>query len=361
MNRIIVIDTNVLLTDPYALFAYADAEIIVAQTVLAELDKIKMGRSDYEVRFRGREVSRTLFDLSQYGSLLEGIELDNGAKVRVAQHDPNNFPPTLNQKNGDDRILGIAWRLHEEDGSLPVTLITNDLNMLLKAQSLGIEVQRHEQEYHRSRWNRLFAPLKKRRFSLSWILVPLVLIGLFISLWLLDVPSPISPTTTATTSIPGTTSFTLQEAQLMDVLKKNDQSYADWFQLGQLYLDWAEQLQSETDFEAARNKRLAAVDTFKHTLQIQPDHSAAKTSLGTAYFFLGNFEEAISQYVQSINQNPNYSLAHFNLAFVLFNQRDYNGAAQYFHAYLEREPSGPRSDFARERLSDIDALERQDT
>lgn len=354
MNRILVIDTNVLLSDPYALYAYADSEIIVAQTVLTELDKLKMVRSDSEVRFRGREVSRTLFELSQYGSLLEGIELDNGALVRVVQHDPNNFPPSLNPKNGDDKILGATIRLKEENPSMPVTLLTNDLNMLLKAQTLGIDVQRHEQEYRRSGMSRFLARFRNKRFSMTWLLVPLVLIGLFISLWLFQVPSPITPISSA---IPGTTSFALKEAQLKDVVKKNTQSHADWFQLGQLYLDWAEELQNESDFNAARDKRVASIDAFKETLRLRPDHSAAKTSLGTAYFFLGNFDEAISQYVQAIDQDSGYPLAHFNLAFVLFDQRDYIGAAEHFQAYVDREPNGPRSDFSRERLKEIKTIQ----
>lgn len=358
MDRILVIDTNVLLSDPYALYAYEDAEIIVAQTVLTELDKIKMSRSDPEVRFRGREVSRTLFDVSQYGSLLEGIELDNGAMIRVVQHDPNHFPPTLNPKNGDDKILGATLRLKEENPAMPVTLMTNDLNMLLKAQTLGIDVQRHEQEYRRSGLSRFFARFRSRRFSMTWVLVPLVLIGLFISLWLFQVPSPITPVSSV---LPGPTSFTLQEAQLQDVLKNNDQSYADWFQMGQLYLRWADQLQKQDDFNAARDKRQAAVDAFTKTLSIRQDHSMAKTSLGDAYFFLGDFDAAISQYVQVIDQNPDYPLAHFNLAFVLFDQRDYNGAGQHFNAYLNREPNGQYSEAARARLDEIKRIQRNDS
>lgn len=358
MDRILVIDTNVLLSDPYALYAYANSEIIVAQTVLTELDKIKMGRSDSGIRFRGREVSRTLFDLSQYGSLLEGIELDNGALIRVVQHDPNNFPPTLNPKNGDDKILGTAIQLQEENPSMPLTLLTNDLNMLLKAQTLGIDVQRHEQEYRRSSLSRFFAHFRKRKFSMTWVLVPLVLISLFISLWLFQVPSPITPVSSV---IPGTTSFALQEAQLQDMLKKSGESYADWFQLGQLYLRWADQLQKEADFNAARDKRQAAVDAFKETLTLRQDHSMAKTSLGDAYFILGDLDAAISQYIQVINQNPDYPLAHFNLAFVLFDQRDYNGAAEHFRTYLKREPNGQYSEAAKVRLDEIDRIQRKDS
>ncbi len=126
-------------------------------------------------------------------------------------------------------------------------------------------------------------------------------------------------------------------------------------------MDWAEQLQNEADFNGAREKSIASIDAFEETLKLRPDHSAAKTSLGTAYFFLGDFDEAISQYVQAINQDPNYPFAHFSLAFILFDQRDYHGAAKHFQAYLDREPNGPRSDFAKERLKAIKTLQDQDS
>lgn len=352
MKEIIVIDTNVLLNDPYALYAYSDAEIIIPQTVLSELDKLKMGRSDGEIRFRGREVSRTLFELSQHGSLLDGIELDNDALVRVMHHDPQAFPPALNPKNGDDRILSTAWLLMETRPEAHVVLLTNDLNMLLKAQTLGIDVEQHEHEYRRGFWSRFVASWRKRRVTLTWILVPIVLIGLFMSLWLFQVPSLITPVSTTTLA---TTSFPLREAQYLDVLKQDDSRYADWFLLGKLYLDWAEQLEAQSDFDDARKKRLAAAEAFDHTLRLRPNHVEAKTSLGTTHYFLGDLNEAISQYVQAIDRDPDYALAYFNLGFVLFQQKDYEGAARQFRAYVKLAPSGERSDFARERLQEFDA------
>src|SRR3990172_7129924 len=108
MKTIVVIDTNVLLSDPNALFVYADAEIVIPQIVLSELDKIKVARNDREVRWRGREVSRILFDLSDYGNLTEGIALENNSVIRVAQYEAEDFPENLSPKNADDRILGCT-------------------------------------------------------------------------------------------------------------------------------------------------------------------------------------------------------------------------------------------------------------
>ena len=56
-KRIVVLDTNVLLADPGVLMSYPDAEIVIPETVLGELDKLKTSRVDPDLRFRGREVA----------------------------------------------------------------------------------------------------------------------------------------------------------------------------------------------------------------------------------------------------------------------------------------------------------------
>ncbi|MBI4733542.1 MAG: hypothetical protein HY779_01760 [Rubrobacteridae bacterium] len=61
---IYVLDTNVLLYNPRAVYAFPDADVIIPDTVLMELDKIKTSRADRELRYRGREISRILFDLT---------------------------------------------------------------------------------------------------------------------------------------------------------------------------------------------------------------------------------------------------------------------------------------------------------
>jgi hypothetical protein len=78
--KTIVLDTNVLLADPQALLAFPDAEVVIPETVLGELDKLKTSRVDPDLRFRGREVSRMLFELSEQGSLIDGVDLPDGGR-----------------------------------------------------------------------------------------------------------------------------------------------------------------------------------------------------------------------------------------------------------------------------------------
>lgn len=350
MKNIVIFDTNVLLSDPNALFIYPDTEVIIPQIVLSELDKIKVSRSDKDVRFRGREVSRILFDLSQHGTLLEGIDLDNDASIRVAQYEADDFPKTLSPRNADDRILACAIQEQEKNPDAQVTLLTNDLNMLLKAQTFGIEVGRHEHEFKPSLLNKMMSRLGRKRFSWWWMAFPVVLIGLSLSLWLF-VPSPIPVGTTS--SALELTSFPLKEVEYLTALNKDSTDFHSWFLLGQLYSRWARELESSANFPEEREKLSAAVDAYRHALALEPTNAAARTSLGTAYYFLGNTDEAISQYVQATSYDPTYALPHFSLGFALLNRQDPIGAARSFEAYLKLEPNGERSTFARQKLQEI--------
>ena len=189
--------------------------------------------------------------------------------------------------------------------------------------------------------------------ALGWLLVPLVIIGVLIGLWLF-VPSPI-PTPAGSFAFESQ-SFPLKELEYLNSLKMDPTDVHLWFQLGQLYLDWAQQLEAGARVDEAGEKLRAAVDAFERSLSRDPRNALTRTALGTAYYFLGNIDEAVSQYVQATSYDPNYALAHFNLGFVLYNHaRDLNGAARHFEALLELEPTGERSDYARQKLEEIKA------
>ncbi|HSK46778.1 MAG TPA: PIN domain-containing protein, partial [Coriobacteriia bacterium] len=145
MSQIIVFDTNVLLADPNSILSFPRAEVVIPETVLGELDKLKTARVDPDLRFRGREVSRMLFELSEEGSLVEGVELPDGGRLRVAPFETDSpLPDGLVTRNADDRILATAFQVCRAAGEdCNVQLITNDLNMLLKAQTLGMSVARY--------------------------------------------------------------------------------------------------------------------------------------------------------------------------------------------------------------------------
>lgn len=349
-----VFDTNVLLLDPNALLVYENAEILVPQIVLTELDKLKTARNDRSVRFRGREVSRLLFELSEYGSLTDGVELDNNSIIKVVPFNAADFPSNLNPKNADDQILGCALQQAKLNPQAEVVLITNDLNMLLKAQTLGVKVIQHEREFEAGFWAKLAGRLFHKRFSFAWVLWPLIAVLILGALWIFKIPSPINSSNSALEI----SSFAVQEVDLQKSLKKDAKDYKIWYELGRLYLNWGKHLDQRTNYEEANAKYLLAIEALNHARQLNPNNAVIVNDLGTAYFLLGNVEDAVSEFIQAINIQPGYALAHFNLGYVLYNHnRDLKGALKEFETYLKLDPLGPKSNDAQAFINKIRAQE----
>jgi len=352
---IYIFDTNVILNDPYAIFTYDNSEIIIPQTVLTELDRLKTSRSDREVKFRGREFSRILFELSAFGSLNDGIELDNDSIVRVVIFEPSNeYPETLNNKNADDRILGSAWLLKKEHPEKKVILVTNDLNMLLKAQTFEIEVIQHEYR-DKGLFQRFLERLNSKRFTLIWLLIPAFLASILVALWLFQVPSPIPGQRNVLTPISDPfQSYSTQEVQLVNQLQ-NDSDNADlWMQLGRVQLDWADKYQLENRAAEARVKYQDALTSFQSVQEIDPTNLKAINNLGSIYYVLGNHELALAEFRQVIGADNSFSDAHFNIAVILWRHRDLEGAKQSFLTYLEVDPRGVRANEAKNAIDEIE-------
>ncbi|HZD60741.1 MAG TPA: PIN domain-containing protein, partial [Anaerolineae bacterium] len=162
-----VLDTNVLLYNPRAIYAFPDADVVIPDIVLGELDKVKTSRADRELRYRSRQISRILFELSANGKLTDGIPFGKNSTVRVMSFDPSRGTPgSFGSKNSDDRILSIVYQLKQESNGRPVAIVTNDLNMLLKAQTLDIKVEHPGEEFAYSGVKRALFRLKAQKKAL---------------------------------------------------------------------------------------------------------------------------------------------------------------------------------------------------
>ena len=135
-----VIDTNVLLHNPNALFAFADNHVVIPMMVLEELDKFKSANN--ELGQNSREVARALDRLRQKGSLRDGIPTPQGGLVQVLLpfDEIAGMLPGVN----DNRILGCANMLKREGKN--VFFISKDINARVKADALGIPSQDFENQ-----------------------------------------------------------------------------------------------------------------------------------------------------------------------------------------------------------------------
>ncbi len=159
-KKIYILDTNVLVHDPQALFAFKGVEIGLPIVVLQELDQFK-GENTQRGR-NSRETIRILDELRQRGSFSLGITLDDGGLLRVLFM-PSDAQPIggLDISDPDNQILIIALSVKNKDYS--VHFVSKDINMRVKADSLGLETHDYvkdaisEKHFYQG-WKRVQAP-----------------------------------------------------------------------------------------------------------------------------------------------------------------------------------------------------------
>ncbi len=140
MPKTYVLDTNVLLHNPGALFAFEDNNVVIPFAVIEEIDNQKK-RQD-EIGRNARVVSRELDAMRASSSLSEGVPLPSGGLLTIELNHANkvSFPKGLDPEKYDNRILAVAYNLNIS-GQENVILVTKDLNLRIKADVLGIRAE----------------------------------------------------------------------------------------------------------------------------------------------------------------------------------------------------------------------------
>src|SRR3954452_10709711 len=111
--KFFVLDTNVLLHNPNALFAFADNQVIIPFDVLEELDKFKKDSTD--VGRSARTAIRHIDTLREKGHLNEGVKWNgHGGTIRVYMDTYGDPVPGLSFEKTDNRIIGVAYHLRKE-------------------------------------------------------------------------------------------------------------------------------------------------------------------------------------------------------------------------------------------------------
>ena len=152
IKRLFVLDTNVLMHDPTALFRFQEHDVHLPMVVLEELDRAKKGVS--EVAANVRQVSRFLDELiagASKADIDQGIALPSLADTQPAgrvffqtQLLPSSLPETLPGKSADHDILTMAMMLQQRQSEHTITLVSKDINLRIKAAILGI----HAEDYY---------------------------------------------------------------------------------------------------------------------------------------------------------------------------------------------------------------------
>jgi PhoH-like ATPase len=146
MQKNFIIDTNVMIHDPYFIYKFEENNIIIPLICIEELDKLKsvQGLKGYHAR----EALRVINKFRLENNLEEGVVLPGGGTLRVEldHMDFSGLPDAIDQSKNDNKILAMMWNLSkskEYEGQHSI-LVSKDLAMSIKADSLGLKVQ----DYH---------------------------------------------------------------------------------------------------------------------------------------------------------------------------------------------------------------------
>ena len=166
-KRIYVLDTNVLMHDPTALFKFEEHDVYLPMTVLEELDNAKKGVS--EVSRNARQVSRFINELIEANGadkISEGLKLvrpqglqlrDDGAigKLRF-QTAPVDTAKKVGKTIPDNHILASILALRDENAGVPVVLVSKDINLRIKAHIVGVAAEDYENDRALDDFNLLY-------------------------------------------------------------------------------------------------------------------------------------------------------------------------------------------------------------
>jgi len=144
MTKSFVLDTNVFLHNPRAMFLFEENHIVIPITVIEEIDRFKKDLS--EIGRNARMTSRYLDQLRANGNLMKGVQLPGGGTLRVDvfQHSDLKLGDINLQETSDNQIIRVALSIKQTHPDERTIVVTKDTNLRIKADSLGLEAQDFE-------------------------------------------------------------------------------------------------------------------------------------------------------------------------------------------------------------------------
>jgi len=138
-----VLDTNVILHDYKCIYNFQENDIYLPIVVLEELDKFKKGAE--QINYNAREFVREIDNLSVDSDFFKngaslGVGLGNLFVVTNPTY-PEILSKTFSEKTPDHRIMAVALDLQQKDKKTRTILVTKDVNLRMKAKSIGLDVE----------------------------------------------------------------------------------------------------------------------------------------------------------------------------------------------------------------------------
>lgn len=150
-TKVFVLDTNVLMHDPNCLFRFEEHDVFIPMMTLEELDNHKKGQT--EVARNARQATRLIDQMLEAdgeAKIADGVPLAGSSKGLAsgklflqAEEMNGELPQSLPKGKGDHLILSVITHMKENPAykGRQIILVTKDLNMRIKARTLGVTAQ----------------------------------------------------------------------------------------------------------------------------------------------------------------------------------------------------------------------------
>ncbi len=144
-KKTFILDTNVILHEYTSILQFQENDIVIPITVLEELDDFKKGNT--EISFHAREFMRTLDKLAGDKIFNGGLSLGEGRgtlTIDLGKEYPETMKTVFCKNKPDHKILSVALYYHTNFPEKKIVLVSKDINLRMKAKSLGVHAEDYE-------------------------------------------------------------------------------------------------------------------------------------------------------------------------------------------------------------------------
>ncbi len=143
-KKIFIIDTNVVLFDPHAIFKFEEHDVVIPIVMIEEVDNFKRDMS--ENGRNARTFSRIIDELRKTGALSQGVPLKSGGRLFVDIGITEKIAelPDLDMKKPDNQMLALAKKFQKKFRDAEVFFISKDINLRIKADACGVGAEDYE-------------------------------------------------------------------------------------------------------------------------------------------------------------------------------------------------------------------------
>lgn len=145
-KKIFVLDTSVIIYDHMAAKSFKEHDVVIPITVLEELDNFKKGNDTKN--YAAREFTRYIDKISNGIILQDWININGKGhgmiKIEMHQDSKTDAERVFGERKADHRILNTALFVSEQYPNRKVVMVTKDINLRIKAKSLGLNAEDYE-------------------------------------------------------------------------------------------------------------------------------------------------------------------------------------------------------------------------